>query len=538
MLEVLIVDDIPSQVDSFAATIPKVELGIDRIHKAYSGMEALQLYREYNIHIVITDIRMPEMSGIDLIREIRQIGRKVKIIVISGYADFEYAKSVVPYNSSGYLMKPVSPDQLREKLSELIEEIASEKKVQQQQQRDGYAFRENLPTLQGELLNRVLYGNSIPNAELERKLFLLNIPFSLEKQVGLFIVRLEGRLQEYEGLDKKLVEYAVTNMAEEVFRDIFHLWFCRDHNEYLVMIVSAKDNTAADVEKLQTEMDVRAVALKKKAELLLNGSISIALAESWTYLTEGIPGLYRSVIDGMRVIEEKKQSVFLRIAGNLNQVQIGTLTSLYRPPLLILLLDTGNWLQAEEKLIQIFTELKSKNYPPEHANEAYFAIANAYQYMAHKKGRLLSEFGASSFGLMPTAPSLNQLEKWAFFILRSLREQSEEASDKQSCLVDKVHKFIEENMNSNLSLQTIAADIGLHPAYLSRVYRAETGINLSDYILRYRMELAAYLLRSSNKKIYEIAEIIGYQAVPYFIKLFKGYTNMTPQEFRDRTSMP
>lgn len=535
MLEVLIVDDIPSQVDSFAATIPKDELGISCIHKAYSGKEALALYQEHNIHIVITDIRMPEMSGIDLIREIRQIGRKVKIIVISGYADFEYAKSVVPYNTSGYLMKPVNPDQLQEKLSHLIEEIHSEKKLQQQQQRDGYAFRENLPALQGELLNRLLYGYSIPRAELERKLFLLNIPFNLEQKVGVFIVRLEGKLQEYESMDKELIEYAVMNMAEEVFRDIFHLWYCRDHNEYLVMIVSAKESADADEESLKMAMDVRAAALKKKAEALLSGSISIALAENWTHLTEGLAGLYRTVIDGMRVIEEKRQSVFLRIAGNVDQIPIGTLTSLYHPPLLIHLLDTGNWMQAEEKLNQIFKELKSKNYPPEHANEAYFAIANAYQYMAHKKGKLLSEFGPSSFGLMPAAPSLKQLEKWAFLMLRSLKEQSDESLEKETCLVDKVHKFIKENMNTNLSLQTIAADIGLHPAYLSRVYRAETGNNLSDYILRYRMELASYLLRSSNKKIYEIAEMIGYQAVPHFIKLFKSFTNMTPQEFRDRT---
>lgn len=335
------------------------------------------------------------------------------------------------------------------------------------------------------------------------------------------------------------VTKAVANMAEEVFRDVFHLWFCRDHNEYLVMIVSAKERTDAEADEkaLRIAMDVRAAALKKKAESLLSGSISIVLAENWTYLTEGISGLYRSLIDGMRVIEEKRQGVFLRIAGNLDQVQIGTLTSLYRPPLLIHLLDTGNWVHAEVKLIEIFTELNSKNYPPEHANEAYFAIANAYQYMAHKKGKLLSEFGASSFGLMPAAPSLKQLEKWAFFVLRSLREQSDEASDKQNCLVDKVHKFIEENMNGNLSLQSIAADIGLHPAYLSRIYRAETGNNLSDYILRYRMELASYLLRSSNKKIYEIAQLLGYQAVPHFIKLFKTFTNMTPQEFRDRTGL-
>ncbi|MBD3920974.1 response regulator [Paenibacillus sp. PR3] len=537
MLEVLIVDDIPSQVDSIAATIPKDELGIGAIHKAYSGEEALQLYRDHNIHIVITDIRMPEMSGVELIREIREMGRKAKIIVISGYADFEYAQSVVPYNTSGYMMKPVNPDQLRVTLNQLSEEIASERKLQEQQQRDTYALRESLPALRNELLNRLLYDNGIPCAELERKLFLLNVPFPLHQKAGLFIVRLEGKLQQYERMDKGLIEYAVTNMAEELFREDFHLWFCRDHNEYLVFLVTPKDASGTRAQMLQHVMDVQAAALKKKAESLLSGTISIIVAQNWASFPEGVPQLYRSVIDGMRMIEEQRQSVFLRFAGKNGQPRIGTLTSLYRPPLLMHLLDTGNWVQAEEKLTEVFAELRSVNYPPEHANEAYFAIANAYQYMAHKKGKLLSEFGAPSFGLMPAAPSLGQLEKWAFMILRNLREQSADSSDRQKGLVDRVHAFIEKNINDNLSLQTIAAHIDLHPAYLSRAYRAETGNNLSDFILRYRMELASYLLRSSDKKIYEVAQTVGYQAVPHFIKLFKAFSNMTPQEFRDRAGV-
>ncbi|WP_040949046.1 response regulator transcription factor [Gorillibacterium massiliense] len=539
MFEVLVVDDIPSQVDSIAASIPKDKLGIGRIHKAFSGEEALQLYREQTIHIVITDIRMPEMSGVELVREIREMGRKAKIIVISGYADFEYAQSVVPYNTSGYLMKPVNPDQLQNILAKLVEELASEMKQQEQQHRDVYAFRENLPTLKGELLNRLLYDNRIPKVELERKLFLLNLPFSAQQTVGMFAVRLEGKLQEYEKMDRELIEYAVANMAEELFQENFHLWFCRDANEYLLVLVSAKECMNTREQIFRNMMDVQAAALKKKAESLLNGGISIVLAENRAYFPDGIPELYRSVIDGMRLIDEKRQGEYVRIAGNSNidPVRIGTLTSLYRPPLLIHLLDTGDWVHAEAKLIEIFAELKSVNYPPEHANEAYFAIANAYQYTAHKKGKLLSEFGASSFGLMPAAPSLKQLEKWAFCLFRCLREQSEDSTEKQTGLVDKVHRFIEQNLNDNLSLQTIAAYVGLHPAYLSRAYRAETGNNLTDYILRYRMELASYLLRSSEKKIYEITQIIGYQAVPHFIKLFKAYTNMTPQEYRDRTGV-
>lgn len=539
MFEVLIVDDMPSQVESIAATIAAGKLGFAHIHKAFSGEEALKISRERRIHIVITDIRMPEMNGVDLIRQLRETDSKIRIIVLSGYADFEYAQSVVPYNTSGYLMKPVNPEQLQSMLGKLLEEIAGEMEQRKQQQRDVYAFRENLPALRNELLKRLIGGERIPYSELERKLFLLNLPFSTEREAGMFIVRLEGRLQEYVNADRDLIEYAVMNMAEEVFKDVFHLWFCRDHNEYLVFVatpiekVHGPDAAGSAVDRY--EFDQRAATLKKKAEALLNSSLSIVLGSNWALFPEGLSDLYRTLVNGIRQIDDGRDGAFLRVIENPGEVVIGTMTSLYRPPLLLHLLDTGNWEGAEKKLNDIFAELKSVHYPPEYANEAYFAIANAYQYMTHKKGKLLSELGGASLGLMPSAPSLQQLERWAFSIFGSIRHLCHERGEKQkSGLIEKVHEYVAHNMNADLSLQTLAAHVGLHPAYLSRAYRAETGNNLSDYILRCRMELATYLLRNGEKKIYEIAQTVGYQAVPHFIKLFKAYSNMTPQEYRDR----
>ncbi|MBP3966080.1 response regulator [Paenibacillus lignilyticus] len=533
----LIVDDIPSQVDSIAATIPKSELGITRIHKAYSGEEALAIFREHPIQLVITDIRMPEMSGVELIQEIRRMNQKAKLIVLSGYADFEYAQSIVPYNTSGYLMKPVNPEQLRAMLEKLVDEIADELKVHTQQQRSVYAYRENLPSLRGELLGRLLSDGRISDVELQRKLSLLELPFSSQQDTGMFVVRLEGRMQDYRRMDRALIEYAVMNMAEEVFHDAFHLWFCLDQNEYLVCIASpiaGRDGVFSGMDR--SALDCRAAKLKKKAESLLNNSLSIALAVNGAAFPDGLPKQYRMIVNGIRAIEEdRRQSVFLRVADQPEPFAIGNMTSLYKPPLLLHLLDTGNWAGADKKLSEIFNELRSVHYPPEYANEAYFTIAGAYQYMAHKKGKLLSELGSSSFGLMPAAPSLAQLERWAYVILRGIQELFRDQAEKQKIsLIDKVHHYVEQNMNGCLSLQTVAAHIGLHPAYLSRAYRAETGINLSDYILKYRMELATYMLRSSDKKIYEIAQTLGYQAVPHFIKLFKAHSNMTPQEYRER----
>ncbi|RAP76812.1 response regulator [Paenibacillus montanisoli] len=543
MFDVLIVDDIPSQVDSIAATIPKDELRIGRIYKAYSGEEALAIFREHPVQIIISDIRMPEMSGIELIREIRKTNGRVKIIVLSGYADFEYAQSIVPYNTSGYLMKPVNPEQLRSMLGNLIDEIEGEIKEHTQQQRSVYAFRESLPALRSELLNRLLCDERIPAAELARKLSLLDLPFSPRLEAGMFIVRLEGRLQAYKRVDRALIEYAVVNMAEEVVRDAFHLWSCLDQNEYLVFVAAPieQDTGCAGISASfdRFRLDRLAASLKKKAESLLGGSLSVAIAASGAAFPEGLPEHYRTIVNGIRRIEDGRHSVFLRVNEKPERVEIGTMISLYKPPLLLHLLDTGDWAGAEKKLGAIFDELKSVHYPPEYANEAYFAIAGAYQYMAHKKGKLLRELGGSTFGLMPAAPSLAQLEKWAFFFLRSIQELFGEQAEKQKLgLVDKVHKYVEEHMNDGLSLQSVAEHVGLHPAYLSRVYRAEAGNSLSDYILRYRMELATYLLRSSDKKIYEIAQSVGYQAVPHFIKLFKAHANMTPQEYRARAVLP
>ncbi|WP_308638768.1 response regulator [Paenibacillus silvisoli] len=544
MFDVLIVDDIPSQVDSIAATISKEVLCIGRIHKAFSGEEALAIFRMHPVQIVITDIRMPEMSGIELIREIRKVNARVKIIVLSGYADFEYAQGIVPYNTSGYLMKPVNPEQLRAMLERLIGEIEGEAKQRTQQQRSVYAFRESLPTLRGELLNRLLCGERIPSAELERKLSLLDLPFTPQQEAGMFIVRLEGRLEEYKKVDRSLIEYAVVNMAEEVVQDAFHLWPCLDQNEYLVFVAAPREETAGRAGGTASKLDGLlldrlAASLKKKAEALLGSTLSIAIAANSAAFPEGLSELYRTIVNGIRRIEDGRHGVFLRVNEKPEQVEIGCMTSLYKPPLLLHLLDTGDWAGAEKKLGDIFDELKRVQYPPEYANEAYFAIAGAYQYMAHKKGKLLRELGGSTFGLMPAAPSLAQLEKWTFHLFRSIQELFGEQGEKQKLgLVDKVHKYIETHMNDGLSLQAVAEHVGLHPAYLSRAYRAETGNNLSEYILRYRMELATYLLRSSDKKIYEIAQTLGYQAVPHFIKLFKAHANMTPQEYRARAVLP
>jgi len=100
-------------------------------------------------------------------------------------------------------------------------------------------------------------------------------------------------------------------------------------------------------------------------------------------------------------------------------------------------------------------------------------------------------------------------------------------------VVQRVRQFIDERLASDVSLQAIADHVFLHPVYLSKVYKLETGESISDYLFRIRMDRAAYLLKNTHHKIYEITSMLGYQNVPYFIKVFKRHFGKTPQEFRD-----
>jgi len=116
-----------------------------------------------------------------------------------------------------------------------------------------------------------------------------------------------------------------------------------------------------------------------------------------------------------------------------------------------------------------------------------------------------------------------------------LREELAESDrDERRAVIRKVRKLVAERMGPELSVKTVADQVYMHPVYLSKVFKAETGESLGDYIFRMRMERAAHLLRDTNKKIYEISSELGYQNPQHFSKMFRKHYGVTPNEFREQ----
>ncbi len=108
MYQLLIVDDEVHVVERLSATVPWLSMGIGQVHKAYSASEALSLLNQFSVDIVITDIQMPGMSGLELIAEISRKWKKTKTIILSGHSDFQYAKEAILHRTEDYLLKPVT----------------------------------------------------------------------------------------------------------------------------------------------------------------------------------------------------------------------------------------------------------------------------------------------------------------------------------------------------------------------------------------------------------------------------------------------
>jgi len=541
-MQLLIVDDEAHVVDRLATTIGWKKIGITQVYRAYSGQEALDVLQQVSIDVVITDIQMPGMSGLDLIAEIRRKWNRTKCVLLSGYSDFNYAKEAIHNQVEDYLLKPVTENELLETVSRLLNKLAGEWEQVISVRKLTKTLNDNMPLLKGNLLNELLQGHIWNEQTIKERMQTLSLPDLYGKSCSLMLVRLEEPFVEYDFRSLSLIEYAIGNMAEELFGDRFHLWHTKDAHDYLIFMVAGKEgeekDERRDAEATSLLFERTASQLQTVVKSYLKGHISVLVSGAGTF-PGSVPSLYDSCVSAARKRVGSEQDLFVRATGELVDVEVESLRSLYEPPTLIHLLEAGRWDGMKEKLERIFDELQEKwSQSQEHLLEVYFSISSAFSYIAHKNGQPLSELIGDDYGkLVDGIPfrSIHQLREWSMRILQRLTEDMDrEIKDNRSMMIRAIHKFIDEHLGQDVTLQSIADHVHMHPVYISKIYKLETGGNISDYIQQLRMEKAVYLLTNSQEKTYEIAAKLGYQRPHSFNFAFKKHYGVTPQEYRDQ----
>ncbi|MEW9701062.1 response regulator [Paenibacillus sp. SI8] len=538
MIQLLIVDDEVHVVERLCSTINWASLGIEQVFKAYSGQEALELLEQISIDIVITDIQMPGLSGLQLIAAVNGRWPKTKCILLSGYSDFNYAKEAILQGSEDYLLKPVTEEDLLSTVRRVMDKQQREWEEVVSRQRLTYTLQENLPLLRGNLLNDLLQGRKISEQSLRDKMHTLSLIDYHEQTFAIMMIRLESEFLEYDIGRLSLMEYAISNMVEELFGEKFDSWHTKDAHDYLVFVMKGKQDSP-DKEDMAW-LERTASVLQSAVKNYLKGKISI-LVSSWGRFPHDMNTLYNRSLSAFRKRIGSEHELFMRLGDEAALTELSALQRLYEPPTLNHLLEAARWEDTEEKLRVIFDEMEAKySESQEHLLEVYFSIASAFAYIAHKNGRQLHLLIGTDYDrMMEGVPfrTVNQLREWSVRALQRMKEDmDQERKDSRVSLINDIRSFIEQHLASDVSLQSIAEHVYLHPVYVSKIYKLETGDNLSDYVNRLRMDKAAHVLKHSQDKIYEIATQLGYQRPHSFNHAFKKHYGMTPQEYRDQYS--
>lgn len=534
-MDILIVDDHTHLVDSLAVGLPWEQMGIANVYKAYSGEEALELLNYRSVDIVVTDIQMNGMTGLELIARMNEKWKHTKAVILSGHDEFQYAKEAIQQQVCEYLLKPVSNEELEQTLRGLIERIRQEGEVLLDQQQFSYRFRESLPKLRELFLSELLSGKNYPLSVVKDKHKLYELPFEVGGSAVLLCMRVEEDYSNTDLYSLSLIEYAMFNIVEEVFSPKFHVQYCKDSYDYLVFVIQSKHVIEGASEDSALVEDLARLS-QHQIKLYLKAKVSVVVSNGGAFPKE-LMTMYHSALSIYSDFIGYQTESFFQATQKKAEYEIQPLAELYRPPTLLELIEFEQWTAFEHKLGTIFDEMDGTGSGArEYGIEIYVALLQAYSYYLHKKGkRIFDVFGRDIEKMLKVDASWSAepLKGWAFESFVQIKAYSDSQSENiRSDLMQRIRQYIQGHLNE-ITLQSVADHVSLHPVYVSNLFKQESGENFSNYVLRLRMEKAVQLLKHKELKISQIAQEVGYQKPQYFIKLFKAQYGMTPQEYKN-----
>jgi len=554
MYRLLIVDNEPNIVKGLyelmaAVTEPELDICC-----AYSASEALVWLERTKIDIVLTDIRMPGMSGLELHRQIRKIWPRCQVIYLTGYDDFEYAQTAIKLGGVDYLLKTDDDEAVVEAVKRAAgrsaEEFAQASLIEGAKRQ----ARESAPILRRHHLLQLLNGEA--RADARTAALLRDYGMSLDPETPVLLV--VGRVDKWCGdagpYDKSLLGYAVQNIAEECLAGCRIESVPLDTGSFVWLVQPAANEEGGDgyrPQKTETYVHGMLDSIQSACRTLLKLRMSfIAAGESCAW--EQLSGRFRSL--------RSRLSRGLGLEGGLLMIEQlepdGTAAKAAGEAAAERTAEAGRKLAALRRLLADTLEAGSRE-PFLHGLEELLALARpAGGGEPADEGLLYEIYYAAAGTLLPAVnPCREELgEEFTPYRLMSLEAhggwgeaadylrrladrlfaaRQDDHAEETHAVVARINDYIRDNLDGDLSLTRLGEVAHLHPTYLCRLYKMVSGVGVSDRIHEERMGKACELLADPALRIHEIAGRIGYISSSYFTRIFKKTMLQTPQEYRE-----
>lgn len=526
MIKILIVDDERRICRLINRLIDYKRFGLSLAGCAYDGTSALELIRQEKPQIVITDIKMPGMDGLELIKKTRELGLDAHFIILSGYGTFDYARSAIRYQVDDYLLKPVNEAVLNETLEKLCGVIAA------QDARRGKAqvMEEELESAAQRMRSYFISSLIYNPAELQGKsIETLNEEYSLSFQPGLFRVAILNLIPR----EQEARITAIVRQVDQLFR-LAMTERCLDcksmiDKERIILVLNYK-----------RELGPRMNGMLEYAfnNLAMNQEISsfVQMILIMGDVTDSPAGLY----DSFRSADRSMNLGILRGYNACYTAAPGGHHNLVPDEEERAAMLRAIEAASKQPLIDLVADMTRRRLPALLENPAemdsVIHIMGAYaEYAAAQDVRsdAFAEIRNQALYHYRVCSCLEEVEKLVADGIWKMKEIYEEIrAGKQSLPVVKAKQFIDKNYEKPISLESVAKEVYLSPAYFSAVFKKEVGVNFSDYLAQVRIERAKRLLTNIKYSVAEVAAAVGYPDQRYFSRVFKKLTGVNPLEYR------
>lgn len=507
-MKIIVLDDEKRVCDLVCALVLWDELNLELAGTANDGAKGLQLIKEVNPDIVITDIRMPSMDGLELIEKAKDFNPNLQFIIISGYRQFDYAKKAIKFGVSDYLLKPLNQNELTESLKKMIKISEEKKRVS-----GNFVNREQLR----QYYLKGFIESSKPTEDFQSF-------FNCSDKIITSIINCDGEFYEY---DEKAIEVIRTKI-----KDVFSLYLSFSQDWELIYVSSLhcfvmfvsytienEKNLIINLQEGFKEVIISFANLYQNLELTFNlgesvYDSSLIIESFWKVKSTSISRIYNknchfNPLDNTKL--KINEEILRKISTSIKNLSIDEeLNNKVLNAQLLLLdgLDSTSFFLTVEALIknlksfydvQLEKESKEINF-----NEIYFC---------NNKSKILKILKA-------------QIEKGYLKIINKRKtENVKPIRDAQSFLAS-------HYADDQLSLDYISDIVNLSSTYFSSLFKKETGIGFLEYLRELRINKSKELLVTTTLNIKEISKKVGYHDSKHFSKCFKKQLGLKPQEYR------
>jgi len=530
MYKVMIVDDEMLARVGIKSMIEWNQHGYEVVAEADNGQKALHLAEQLRPDIIITDIKMPVMNGVELIKQLEHRQYDMKYIVLSAYDDFAYVKEAMKAGAEDYLIKlELQPEQLLTKLHQIRAALEQEKVNKNTHVQALHPSRQQM-ILQDALMREILEGRSYTEQEVKNRLSA--DAWGIVEQAYICYVIQPDSFEIYDKYmddDVHLLDYAMRNVLEEVISARMKAIVLRTSEREISIFLPVEQSTYS--QSSEEELASLERAMKSAIKTYLNTTVVIGVSNVHRTYAGLRPGYKEAALAVDRRFSYRPGSTIqYKEACHIKAHPIDLTQELKQFEQMLAIGDetaiTSLLSSMQQKLDQI-TPLSRGSVRDLCSTLLYVVDAALLSQSVEFSSAWKEHLAAKVYRL----GNLADFHRWIDEFRQELMVKLFDSSD-TSRLIRSIKQYIAQHYAENINLETISNQINLSSNYISHVFKRETGQTIVEYLTEWRIAQAKQMLQATDKKIYEIGQLVGYENEHYFSRVFKKVTGVSPNRYK------